>query len=185
MPDRRHAIYVLNLYDKKAIVVDNPHMKNVNQPDRENPELQWCWYRLEEMDPVLLYDMLALREAIFVVEQTCIYHELDGRDKCAHHLIAKQNDEIVAGLRILPPEGSETRLRIGRVAVSMGWRKRGLARLMMHRALEKAGQDYPSCMVCLDAQTYLQGFYETLGFRTCGDEFLEDGIPHIPMQYEG
>ena len=137
-----------------------------------------------EMDPVLLYDMLALREAIFVVEQTCIYQELDGQDKSALHLLVKQDDEAVACLRVLPPGGNEARVRIGRVAVSVHWRKRGIARMMIVKALEKAQLDYPSRMVCLDAQTYLQGFYETLGFQICGKEFLEDGIPHIPMQLQ-
>jgi len=159
-------------------------MKKANQHPNGFPELQWCWYRLEEMAPVLLYDMLALREAIFVVEQTCIYQELDGRDKSALHLLVKHDETVVACLRVLPPVETETRVRVGRVAVSSKWRKRGIARMMMIEAIEKIDLDYPSSDVFLDAQTYLQGFYETLGFKACGGEFLEDGIPHIPMQMQ-
>lgn len=156
-------------------------MKSAKRQESVFPNLRWCWLRLEQMEPVLLYDMLALREAIFVVEQSCIYQELDGLDKIAEHLLAMQNGEVIACLRLLPPAGGEPCVRIGRVAVSSDWRKRGMARLMMQKAIEKA-LDYPSSGICLNAQTYLQGFYGSLGFRLGGDEFLEDGIPHVPMQ---
>lgn len=157
-------------------------MKNVKQNVPGNPDLQWCWYSLENMTPVLLYDLFALREAIFVVEQSCIYQELDGLDKTAIHLLVTQKDIVVACLRVLPPEMAGDRVRIGRVAVSSSFRKRGLARFMVQKANERIGVDFPSRGICLDAQTYLQGFYLSLGFQVCGDEFLEDGIPHIPMQ---
>lgn len=161
-------------------------MKNVKQNVPAYPDLQWCWYGLEDMKPVLLYDLLALRETIFVVEQSCIYQELDGLDKIAEHLLVtqpvSQKDTVVACLRILPPAGKGGSVRIGRVAVSSEWRKQGLARSMVQNAIDRIRLDYPSCGIYLDAQTYLQGFYLSLGFRVCGDEFLEDGIPHIPMR---
>ena len=159
-------------------------MKSVKVEVHEYPHLQWHWHVLQDMSPELLYDLLALREAIFVVEQTCIYHELDGMDKIAQHLLVMRDDEVVACLRLLPPLENEHRVRIGRVAVATQWRSRGIARAMIKQAVEKARQDFPSSGVFLDAQTYLQGFYLSLGFKTCGDEFLEDGIPHIPMQLE-
>lgn len=146
------------------------------------PDLQWCWYHLKDMEPGLLYDMLALREAIFVVEQNCIYQELDGLDKIAEHLLLTQNRSVVACLRVLPADGQEPRVRIGRVAVAPGWRGRGIARVMMCGAIDRIRLDYSSSGIYLDAQTYLQAFYQSLGFRVCGDEFLEDGIPHVPMQ---
>ena len=144
--------------------------------------LKWCWYALEQMEPVLLYDLLAFREAIFVVEQKCIYQELDGLDKTAKHLLGRLDKEVAACLRLLPPTASETRVRIGRVAVSPRQRNRGLAGLMMRKAIDYARSEYPACGIFLDAQTYLQGFYKSLGFQVCGKEFLEDGIPHIPME---
>lgn len=157
-------------------------MKNVKQYVPAYPDLQWCWYGLGDMKPILLYDLLALRETIFVVEQSCIYQELDGLDKLAEHLLVTQKEAVVACLRVLPPAGKGGPVRIGRVAVSSQWRKQGLARLMVQNAIDGIRLDYPSCSICLDAQTYLQGFYLSLGFQVCGDEFLEDGIPHIPMQ---
>ena len=160
-------------------------MNSANHQGPEFPDLRWNWFKLEQMKPVLLYDMLAMRESIFVVEQSCIYQELDGLDKIAWHLLAIENEAVVACLRLLPAHGQEVRVRIGRVAVSQAWRKQGMARLMMRKAVDKAQLVHPSCGVFLDAQTYLQGFYQSLGFQICGDEFLEDGIPHIPMQMQG
>ena len=157
-------------------------MKNVKQQVPTNSDLQFCWYQLEEMGPMLLYDMLALRQGIFVVEQSCVYQDLDGLDKSAQHLIVKQDGKIVAGLRLLTPEGQHESLRIGRVVVSADSRSMGIAGAMMREAIEKAQRDFSSRTICLNAQTYLQKFYESLGFRISGEPFLEDGIPHIHMK---
>ncbi len=157
-------------------------MKNGKQQQPVDSDLRWRWYVLDEMKPRLLYDMLALREAIFVIEQNCIYQELDGLDKAAQHLLVTEGKVVIACLRVLPPAGQQACVRIGRVAVSSSWRKHGIARSMMLRAIEKVQQDYPSCKVYLAAQTYLKEFYQSLGFQVCGDEFLEDGIQHVPMQ---
>lgn len=157
-------------------------MKNVKQQVPTNSDLQFCWYQLEEMGPMLLYDMLALRQGIFVVEQSCVYQDLDGLDKSAQHLIVKQDGKIVAGLRLLTPDGQHESLRIGRVAVSADSRSMGIAGAMMREAIEKAQRDFSSRTICLNAQTYLQKFYESLGFRISGEPFLEDGIPHIHMK---
>ena len=158
-------------------------MKSAKHKEPAITDLRWRWLKLEEMEPVLLYDLLAMREAIFVVEQTCIYQELDGLDKKAEHLLAMDRGQVVACLRLLPPEGEELRVRIGRVAVTTAGRKRGMATLMMKKTIERAQSHYPSSGICLNAQTYLQGFYRSLGFQVIGDEYLEDGIPHLPMQF--
>ena len=81
-------------------------MESAKQQLPGYPGLQWCWHRLAEMEPLFLYDMLALREAIFVVEQTCIYQELDGLDKIAQHLLVTHDGAIVACLRFINPRGS-------------------------------------------------------------------------------
>jgi len=180
MPDRTHAGQLVSIkYAKKGIVSDNPTMKSNIQL---NEKLKWQWYDLQDMEPVLLYDMLALREAIFVVEQTCVYLELDGLDKAALHLVAIHGDELLACLRLLPPDKQNDGVRIGRVAVSAKWRTQGIARMMVQKAIEKTRSAYPSATLYLHAQTYLQNFYNALGFEVCGAEFLEHGIPHIPMQ---
>jgi len=147
-----------------------------------HPDLTWRWYGLEGMQPGLLYDVLAFREAIFVVEQACIYHELDGMDKVAEHLVVNCKGDVAACLRVLPPGSRGKRARIGRVAVAPQWRQRGLARWMVRRAIARIRQGDPAAGIRLDAQTYLRAFYVSLGFEVCGEEFLEDGIPHLPMQ---
>ena len=157
-------------------------MESLKQQVPGYPDLHWCWYRLGDMGPGLLYDMLSLRVDIFVVEQSCIYRELDGLDKTAKHLLVTQGEKAVGCLRVLPPDPSEPRARIGRVAVASGWRNHGLARSMVTNTIDAVGLEFPSTGICLDAQTYLREFYLSLGFEVCGDEFLEDGIPHIPMQ---
>lgn len=147
-----------------------------------HPGLTWRWHSLAGMQPGLLYDLLAFREAIFVVEQACVYHELDGLDKVAEHLVVSCEGDVAACLRVLPPGSRGKRARIGRVAVAPHWRQRGLARWMVTCAIARIRRDDPATGIRLDAQTYLRGFYASLGFEVCGDEFLEDGIPHLPMQ---
>ncbi len=177
--------------DKTSIVSDNLRMKNINQtvltsePASQLSKLQCRWHALVDMDSVLLYDLLALRVAVFVVEQRCIYQELDGLDASSMHYIVKDSDQVVACLRVIPPAENESRFRIGRVAVSSQWRKHGIARMMLLKAIQKLRFDDPACVIFLDAQTYLLDFYQSLGFSIDGDEFLEDGIPHTPMQYTG
>jgi ElaA protein len=147
--------------------------------------LRWNWYGFDDMGLSLLYDMLALREAIFVVEQKCVYQELDGRDKSALHLVVTSVGVVVACLRLLKPTKTDTRVKIGRVAVAPSFRGQGVARESLQMAIEEAQRQFPSSPLYLEAQSYLHEFYESLGFRACGPEFLEDGIPHIPMQYAG
>ena len=146
-------------------------------------DLRWSWYGFDDMEPCLLYDMLSLREAIFVVEQKCIYQELDGRDKAALHLVVSDANQVIACLRVLKPTRPDSRVKIGRVAVKPVWRRRGIARRAVQMAIENARRRYPSSVLYLEAQSYLREFYESLGFEASGPEFLEDGIPHIPMQF--
>lgn len=126
-----------------------------------------------------LHDIIRLRVDVFVVEQECAYAELDGRDidpTTRHVWIADADDRPRAYLRLLDDGGNR---RIGRVVVRPDARSAGLARALVGHAIEA----HPGPWV-LDAQTYLVGWYERLGFTATGPEFLEDGIPHIPMRRE-
>jgi ElaA protein len=149
--------------------------------DAWDSQLHWHWYRLEEMPARLLYELMAFRESVFVVEQACIYQELDGLDIDAIHLVGTAAGRVVACLRLLPPTENRSSAQIGRVAVAAGQRNSGIGRVMMHKAIERAETDFLSSRLFLNAQTYLKTFYESLGFSPCGEEFLEDGIPHVPM----
>jgi ElaA protein len=125
--------------------------------------------------------LLALRIAVFVVEQSCPYQEADGLDHAAVHLLGEHESEIMACLRLLPPGAENTSVQIGRVAVVGDARGSGLARKMMEKALNRAAEQYPGHAVFVSAQTYLCDFYQSLGFEVSGDGYLEDGIPHLPM----
>jgi ElaA protein len=127
-----------------------------------------------------LYGILKLRVDVFVVEQKCAYPELDGRDlePGARQVWIEDSGDVVATLRMLDERSA---LRIGRVATATAARSAGYAQRLMERALELAGDRD----VVLDAQSYLQEWYERLGFVRVGEEFLDDGIPHVPMRRSG
>jgi ElaA protein len=134
--------------------------------------------RFAELDATTLYALLRLRVDVFVVEQRCPYPELDGRDpepSTVHLWLAGQGSPV-GYLRLLEePDGT---IRIGRVAVARPARGAGLAGRLMAAALERVGDR--ECV--LDAQSPLVGFYTRLGFVVTGSEYLDDGIPHVPMR---
>jgi ElaA protein len=127
------------------------------------------------------YLLWQLRTDVFVVEQECAYRELDGRDlePSTLHVWVEQNGEPVGYLRVLA-ESDDSR-RIGRVCVSEQARGGGLAAALMRRALDEIGDR--RCV--LDAQSYLSDWYAQWGFTVTGPEFLDDGIPHVPMARSG
>lgn len=131
----------------------------------------------DELDARTAYDVWRLRQDVFVVEQDCAYPDLDGRDPepGTRHLLLDEEGALVGYLRIL--DDGEV-WRIGRVVLARSARGRGLADRLMTGALSVCG-DRP---VVLDAQTGLADWYESHGFRRSGPEFLEDGIPHVPMR---
>ena len=158
------------------------------QSEAGTPEFFWHWHSWEELSKEWMYRILAAREAVFVVEQSCPYQELDGRDPEALHLYALGGQtvnaghrEIAAYLRLLPPGAVYQEAAIGRVLTTKPYRSFGLARDGMIMAIEKAGKCYPEAGIRLSAQCYLQSFYENLGFLPVGEPYDEDGIPHIEM----
>ena len=133
-----------------------------------------------DLDPTTLYALLRLRVDVFVVEQRCPYPELDGRDLepgTRHLWLGPARDEPVAYLRLLAePDGGA---RIGRVCTAEKARGAGHSARLVAAALDLIGPDTP-CV--LEAQSYLVGFYQRFGFVTTGEEYLDDGIPHVPMR---
>ena len=130
----------------------------------------------DQLDTRTSYLLWQLRESVFVVEQDCPYPELDGRDlePGTRHVWAEETGLPMAYLRVLDDDGAA---RIGRVLVAGSHRGRGLADTLMLRALDEIGARETR----LDAQSYLAGWYSRFGFEQDGPEFVEDGIPHIPM----
>jgi ElaA protein len=134
----------------------------------------------DDLDPRTAYLLWQLRESVFVVEQSCPYPELDGRDlePGTRHVWLERAGTPVAYLRVLDDSGQ---VRIGRVLVAAPMRGGRLAERLMRAALDLTG-DRP---VVLDAQSYLVDWYTRFGFGPAGAEFLDDGIPHVPMRRAG
>ena len=131
-----------------------------------------------------LYDILKLRSEIFVVEQNCVYNDLDDLDKNATHQFLKKNGEIIACSRLLKPETRFPEYSIGRVVVKSTERRKGLGIQMMIEAKKYMQTVWKAPRIKISAQKYLQEFYLDLEFKVVGDVYLEDGIPHYEMVYE-
>jgi len=134
----------------------------------------------DALDKTTAYDVWRLRQAVFVVEQECPYPDLDGRDlePGTRHVLLREDETLIGYARVLDDAAV---WRIGRVVLARAGRGRGLADVLLHTALQVC----PGRDVVLDAQTPLADWYATLGFVVDGAEFLEDGIPHLPMRRVG
>lgn len=146
--------------------------------------MNWDIKKFDELTVNELYSILKERVDVFVVEQTCPYPECDGKDIKCFHLFAKENDEIIAYLRILPPGVSYDETGIGRVLVKDKHRGKGLAIEMMNRAIKFIQEEMKFKKIKISAQQYLIDFYGSFGFKISSEGYLEDGIPHIDMIYE-
>ena len=136
---------------------------------------------LDDLDPRTLYRILALRSEVFVVEQTCVYLDPDGRDgePGARLLWMERDGAVLATARLLrDPDGAA---RIGRVTTHPDARGEGMAAALVTRGVELAGD----AVTVLDAQAHLEQWYARFGFERAGADFVEDGIPHVPMRRPG
>lgn len=129
-----------------------------------------------------LYDVLQLREAVFQIEQNCIYKDIDDKDRKCYHLMLYKEAELVAYCRLVPDGISyDGYASIGRVVSNSNYRKEGYGRQLMAKAMEKMMQIFPHLPIKISAQLYLQKFYESFGFTVVGEWYMEDDIPHIAM----
>nr|WP_298923489.1 GNAT family N-acetyltransferase [uncultured Allomuricauda sp.] len=135
----------------------------------------------EELSNTELYQLMRLRSEVFVVEQDCIYQDLDNKDQKALHVLGVKNQNVVAYTRVFMPGDYFKNTSIGRVVVEKEERKFGYGKVIMEASLEEIKKRFPESSIELSAQTYLIKFYNDLGFKTSGEEYLEDGIPHIRM----
>ncbi len=132
----------------------------------------------EQLSSCELYEILKARSAVFVVEQTCPYQDIDGDDYDSLHVYLEENGEILAYLRCYVQD--EETARIGRVLTLA--RGQGYGRPLMDAGITAVKEHYRNAKsIFIEAQCYAIGFYKRFGFTVCGEEFLEDGIPHVPM----
>ena len=128
-----------------------------------------------------LYYLLQLRSQVFVVEQDCVYQDVDGKDQKAIHIIGKKGDKIVGYTRVFKPGDYFKEASIGRVVVSENERHLKYGNELMKASIKTIETYFHVNIIKLSAQKYLENFYSNLGFKTIGDPYLEDGIPHISM----
>jgi len=129
-----------------------------------------------------LYDTLQLRSEVFVVEQDCVYQDIDGKDRKSLHVIGTdENEKIVAYTRIFDAGDYFDNASIGRVVVASTTRAFGYGHDIMKASIAAIHENYNTKSIKISAQTYLKKFYESHGFSKVGEEYLEDGIPHIGM----
>ena len=130
-----------------------------------------------------LYEVMALRQTVFVVEQDCPYLDADGHDQQALHLMGYQeNNKLVSYARLFGPEQYYPKYAsIGRVITDSAVRGKGIGQLLIQEAIRQIHQHFGPVAIKISAQSYLTKFYESFGFETFGDTYLEDGIPHIAM----
>lgn len=128
-----------------------------------------------------LYEILKLRSEVFVVEQNCVYQDIDDIDKRSYHIYMKEKDnpEIKVYLRVFEKDNDTS--QIGRVVTAMDCRRKGYASQLIIKGIEISKKEMKKTKVYLEGQVYAAKLYEKLGFKIISDEFLEDGIPHYKM----
>ena len=147
-------------------------------------KMTFTFKHFSELSTEELYDILKLGCEIFVVEQDCVYNDLDGLDKSAIHQFLKKDNTIIAYSRLLKPGTRFPDYSIGRVVVKESERGTGLGIKMMEEAKKFILSEWGANKIKVSAQKYLKKFYEDLGFEIVTEEYLEDGIPHFGMLFK-
>lgn len=137
--------------------------------------------RFSELTTAELYQILRARTEVFVVEQNCVYQDMDNDDQPAIHLWLTVNDKVVALCRVCPAGTHMEGISIGRVITTE--RGRGYGRQIMIEAIAAAKEYFHATQIDIEAQEYAKGFYEKVGFRQSSGTFILDGIPHIKMTW--
>ena len=135
----------------------------------------------EELSKLELYKILRLRAEVFIVEQDCVYQDVDDKDQKALHVILKKSEEIIGYTRLFWPGDYFKEASIGRVVISKKERDNNYGSEIMKASILAISEKMKEKKIKISAQTYLKIFYNNLGFLESGKEYLEDGIPHVAM----
>jgi ElaA protein len=141
------------------------------------------WYSKEfnNLTPHELYAILQLRTEVFVVEQNCVFQDMDGKDDYCHHIMGWNGDKLIATSRIVPPGIAYEFPSIGRIVTSPAARGRSAGKELVNKSISALNKLYGDSTIRIGAQLYLKKFYESFGFEQSGDVYDEDGIDHIQM----
>jgi len=148
--------------------------------------LTFACLSFDELSPHTLYEILALRQEVFVVEQNCPYQDCDGKDLQSWHLMGRDElGKLICYTRLLPGGlAYQGYASIGRVVIAPSARGTGSGKVLMEKSIETCRQLFGNKPIKIGAQSYLLKFYQGFGFRSTGEEYMEDGIPHTKMILE-
>ncbi len=151
--------------------------------------IEWAWHSFAQLRPETLYAILKLRSDIFVVEQNCVFSDMDSVDAACEHLCGfgtgSTGPPLLAYVRLVPPGVKMPEASLGRLVVAKDARRQGLARSAIERGLVRLRERFPGAPIRIGAQRYMEDFYRSTGFAATGEPYLEDGIPHVNMIYRG
>ena len=142
---------------------------------------KWILKSFESLTPAELYKILRLRSEVFVVEQNCVFLDMDNKDQYSLHLMGYDGENLVASSRLIAPGKVYNEMSIGRVVSSPAYRGKGAGRELMNVSIEKCYKLFGKSNIKIGGQLYLKKFYESLGFIQSSDVYDEDGIDHIEM----
>ncbi len=143
--------------------------------------LTWLCKHFDTLTTAELYAILELRVEVFVVEQNCVYQDIDNKDQASFHFMGWNENKLVAYTRIIPPAISYPEASIGRVVTSPIVRRSGIGKELMERSIAQVKILFGNTPIRIGAQVYLEKFYTSLGFRQTSPVYLDDGIEHIEM----
>ena len=147
-----------------------------------NSELRLHKKTFQELTTEEQYELLRVRSEVFVVEQNCVYQDLDGDDQKAIHLWLTEADKVVALARVCPAGTHMQEISIGRVITTE--RSKGYGKQIMLHAIDAANEHFDAKLIDIEAQEYARGFYESVGFKQSSASFMLDGISHIKMTWK-
>ena len=164
----------MNLWRFFNLICIKTNMKDADQ-------LVWKCFAFQEMSNTLLYNILLERTKVFVVEQNCIFNDMDSIDMKSYHLVGFYDNAIAAYARLMPPELTFKEMSIGRVLTPQLFRTKGFGKYLMEQAIDKCYEIFGEGDIKIGAQLYLKRFYEHFGFKPLGEIHNIDGIPHTLM----
>ena len=141
----------------------------------------FIWHDFNSISKDELYDVLSLRQRVFIIEQDCFYEDLDYSDQDANHLLLYEDNKLIAYSRVFPPGIKYDAASIGRIVTDLDYRGKGYGKIITQESIQFLKNNFPESDISISAQYRLVDFYENLGFEREGKIYLEDDIDHIKM----
>ena len=142
---------------------------------------RFIWHNFDSISKEELYDVLSLRQKVFIIEQDCFYEDLDYSDQEANHLLLYKDNKLIGYSRVFPPGIKYDAASIGRIVTDLGFRGKGYGKDITQESIQFIKNNFPGSNISISAQYRLVNFYEDFGFKKEGSVYLEDDIDHIKM----